>query len=340
MLGAQALALVSLLLFGGVWADRLERHRVMISTDVVRATLHALVAILILTGTIRIWELVVIEFLFGAAMAFYQPAYSGLLPQTVPEAEIQAARGTEPDIRNVAFLLGPALATVLVLGVGAGEAFAIDAATFAVSAVLLLRVRPRARGAARADRVGNRGPARRMARGAVARVGVGDDRRVRRAAAVRVRAVVRAGAEHRPRRLWQRRGLRHPRGDGRRGRGHRRRPLRALAPGPPAAHRVDRAAELADRHRPRRLRRARGAGAAAIFVAGWSFGVFVVFWESALAHHIPPHLLSRVSAWDWMGSLALVPVGYLIAGPLAEMVGARVVLGAAARSVSDCWRRH
>lgn len=146
VLGAEALALVSLLMFGGVWADRLPRHRVMIATDLVRATLHATVAVLIFTGGIAIWQLVVIEALFGAAMAFYQPAYTGLLPQTVPEAEIQEARGLSQTIENAAFLLGPVLATVLVLGVGAGEAFAFDAATFVLSALLLARVRPRARG--------------------------------------------------------------------------------------------------------------------------------------------------------------------------------------------------
>jgi len=50
-------------------------------------------------------------------------------------------------------------------------------------------------------------------------------------------------------------------------------------------------------------------------------------WETALAHHIPPHALSRVSAYDSMGSLALMPVGYLLAGPLADAFGPRVVLG-------------
>ncbi len=50
------------------------------------------------------------------------------------------------SVSNLGFLIGPALATALVLGVGAGEAFAFDAATFLLSAALLVRVRPRARG--------------------------------------------------------------------------------------------------------------------------------------------------------------------------------------------------
>ena len=52
-----------------------------------------------------------------------------------------------------------------------------------------------------------------------------------------------------------------------------------------------------------------------------------VWWETALAQHIPPGALSRVSAWDWMGSLALLPLGYVLSGPLAGAVGARTVLG-------------
>ena len=126
VLGAQALTLVTLLLFGGVWADRLPRQRIMIATDLVRAALHALLAVLIFSGTVAIWQLVVIEAGYGAAQAFFQPAYSGLVPQTVPEELILDARGLTEWMANLASLLGPALATVLVLGVGAGEAFAFE----------------------------------------------------------------------------------------------------------------------------------------------------------------------------------------------------------------------
>ena len=103
--------------------------------------------VLIFSGTLRLWELAVIEAAFGAAQAFFQPAYSGLVPQTVPEPLILEARALTESMANLAFLIGPALATVLVLGVGAGETFAFDALTFLVSALLLARVSPRARGA-------------------------------------------------------------------------------------------------------------------------------------------------------------------------------------------------
>jgi len=60
---------------------------------------------------------------------------------------------------------------------------------------------------------------------------------------------------------------------------------------------------------------------------GFGFSLMGIWWETALARNIPAAALSRVSAWDWMGSLALLPVGYVLAGPLAQEFGARTVLG-------------
>ena len=62
------------------------------------------------------------------------------------------------------------------------------------------------------------------------------------------------------------------------------------------------------------------------FCAGLGFTLFEVWWSTALVRHIPPQALSRVSAYDWMGSLALLPLGFAIAGPLAGALGARTVL--------------
>src|SRR5215213_1562395 len=140
VLAAATLPLVAFLLIGGVWADRLPRHRVMIATDLIRFALHALLAALIFLDVMRIWHIVVIEALFGSAEAFFRPAYTGLVPQTVPEARIQDAKAATSALETVAEFAGPALATALVLGLGAGWAFALDALTFLVSAALLAGV--------------------------------------------------------------------------------------------------------------------------------------------------------------------------------------------------------
>ncbi len=151
VLAAHAVPLVGFLLIGGVWADRLPRHKLVVATDLIRFALHATLAALIFTGTVEIWHIVVIEALFGTAEAFFRPAYTGLAPQTVPEEEIQPAKAAIGTVETLAEFIGPALATLLVLGVGPGWAFAIDAATFLVSAAFLIRVRPRERGEARAS---------------------------------------------------------------------------------------------------------------------------------------------------------------------------------------------
>src|SRR5215211_3473650 len=92
VLAAHALPLVGFVLLGGVWADRLPRHRRMIAADVVRAALHALLAALIFLGTPPIWSIALIEVGFGTAEAFFRPAYTGLVPQTVPAPKLQRAK--------------------------------------------------------------------------------------------------------------------------------------------------------------------------------------------------------------------------------------------------------
>lgn len=61
-------------------------------------------------------------------------------------------------------------------------------------------------------------------------------------------------------------------------------------------------------------------------LTGAGVALFGIWWETALAQRIPPHTISRVSAYDWMGSLALLPIAYVLAGPLGEALGAVEVL--------------
>ena len=69
-----------------------------------------------------------------------------------------------------------------------------------------------------------------------------------------------------------------------------------------------------------------GALAVTAVAGGIGLGLFGVWWETALAQRIPPHLLSRVSAYDWMGSFAFLPAGYVLAGVVGEAVGASPTL--------------
>jgi hypothetical protein len=310
-----------LLLFGGVLADRLPRQRVMITTDLVRATLHATLAVLIATGTVRIWHMIVIGVLFGSTEAFFRPAYTGLVPQTVAESDIQSAQALGGVSNELAAFASPALATALVLGIGGGWAFGLDAATFLLSAAVLTRVGARSRGAAtqRTSVVHELGEgwvavrSRPWVWGTIAAfsatlllalapflvLGAGVAKHVYGTEAVYgltnaawgigtiTGAVI--GSRWRPARPM-RTGLL----------GSLAWPvaIALFAAGPPLVVLYS-----------------------AMAVAGVGIGMFSVWWETALAQRIPPHLLSRVSAWDWMGSMALLPLGYLLAGWLAELIG-------------------
>jgi MFS family permease len=326
VLAAATIPLIAFLLVGGVWADRLPRHKVMIVTDLIRFALHAVLAALIFAGAVEIWHLVVIEALFGTAEAFFRPAYTGLVPQTVPEALIQDAKAAGSTVETVAEFVGPALATALVLGLGAGWAFAIDALTFLVSAWFLTRVRPRARGAA---------PARQTLL-AELREGY---REVRSRAWIWVTVALFAFTLLLSFGPWTTLGPTIADDDyGSTG-------VFGVLTAVMGAGTVL-GALLGFRWRPAHPMRAGflwcmpwpavtvgfalGAPLPLLIplfaVAGVGLALFGIWWETALAERVPPHTLSRVSSYDWMGSLALLPVGYLLAGPLGDALGAEPVL--------------
>jgi MFS family permease len=140
---AQFLPFVLLAIPAGVWADRWDRKRILLSSDVVRLLTQALAAVLLLSGNAGVTELAVLAAVFGSADAFFAPAFSGLLPTTVSPGNLQPAnalRGLTFSLANVA---GPVVAGVLIgFAGGPGSAFVFDAATFLVSVVLLIPLRP------------------------------------------------------------------------------------------------------------------------------------------------------------------------------------------------------
>lgn len=133
-------ALFSLL--GGVWADRLPRHRVMLASDLVRMVAQAVAAVLLLSGTAEVIHLALLGACFGTADAFFLPAISGLMPSLVAPDRLQEANALRSLVLSFGMVTGPAVAGVLVATLGAGGALAIDAATFAASALALARLRP------------------------------------------------------------------------------------------------------------------------------------------------------------------------------------------------------
>ncbi len=135
---AMTVPLITLLLLGGVVSDRHDRRRVMLLADLVRAALLGVMGALALSGNLRLWQMMVIVAIYGAAQAFFDPASDAIVPELLPDEQLGEANALEQFVRPLALrLAGPALGGVLVGGFGPGAAFLADGATFVASAAAL-----------------------------------------------------------------------------------------------------------------------------------------------------------------------------------------------------------
>ncbi|MGI5426022.1 MFS transporter [Streptomyces sp. CA-179760] len=142
---AQVLTQVLFTLAGGVWADRMRRQFLMMTSDLIRAAAQLVLAVLLLTDQAQVWHLIVGSAIFGGAQAFFGPASSGLMAEIVPPEQLQRSNALLSFCTSAFTVLSPALAGVVIALWGPGLVLAIDAVTFVVSAVSLgmLRLAPR-----------------------------------------------------------------------------------------------------------------------------------------------------------------------------------------------------
>jgi MFS family permease len=329
VLAAQTLPLVVLLLVGGVVADRLSRRTVMIASDLARCASEALLAVLLLTGSPPLWLLMVLAGVLGAGQAFFAPALTGLIPLVTSPERLQQANALKGVATSAGQIAGPAVAGLIVAAGGAGWAIAVDAATYAVSALCLARLHLPAHVPPPAERVISqlRTGWREFRSRTWLWLVVGQFSLFHLlvyAPFVVLGAVIEAGL-----------------------------------PGGAAAWGIILTAQGAGSvlggiavmsARPKRplvigtlgtfafagpvallaLRAPAGWIAAAAAVSGAGLAVFGALWDTAMQRNIPAAVLSRVSAYDWLGSVALVPLGLALAGPLASAFGITAVLWLAA----------
>jgi DHA3 family tetracycline resistance protein-like MFS transporter len=136
---------IAFLLIGGVVSDRRDRRLVMAWADGLRAVAVAVLAVLVLMGALRFWELVVLVAVYGVGTAFFMPAFDAILPELLPKSDLPAANALDQFVRPLAMrLIGPVVGGALVAA-STGLAFAIDAASFAACLVAVL-VMPRRAG--------------------------------------------------------------------------------------------------------------------------------------------------------------------------------------------------
>ncbi len=323
---------VALLLLGGVVSDRWDRRRAMLAADVTRVLAVGTIAALSLTGSLELWHVAALVALYGAGSAFFGPAFDAIVPDLLPASELPRANALDQVIRPLALrLVGPAVGGVLIEVVGIGAAFALDAATFAVSAAALLAMRSRPRATP--------------------------------APAVSLLTDVRAGLAYVRRHVW----LWGTLGSAAIAFLLFMGPVEILLPylvknelGGGAADlglvfaaggvgSVLCAVAIGQRGLPRRDITAMyvawtlgtlavaGYGLAAavwqLMLVSLAFNALetagLVVWATAKQRHVPPHLLGRVSSLDWLISTGLLPLSFALTGPASVWLGAQGTLVAA-----------
>ena len=311
---------VVFILVGGVLGDRLPRTLVMVGANVLSASAQGAAAALLLAGVAQVWQLALLAAARGTATALFFPAAQAVVPEIVETELLQPANALIRLAQNGSTVLGAGLGGILVAAAGPGWAIAFDAATYLASALILVWIRV--------------------------------SRAVREGGQTIVRDLIEGWNEFRSREwLWvivvcaSVGNLVATASFGVLG------PLIAkLYLGGASAYGAILAAQgagfiaggvLSLRWRPERpllvsvlcllptaaeiacyaAIRETAVIAAVAFVAGLGLEVFGVNWITALQQHVPGQVLSRVSSYDALGSFVFIPLGLVIAGPLAAQLG-------------------
>ncbi|HTS51130.1 MAG TPA: MFS transporter [Bryobacteraceae bacterium] len=138
-LGTIPIVLFSLV--GGVFADRTERQRLLMGSQIVQMTCAFLLAALFAAGVVHIWEILTLSFIVGTAQSFGGPAYSALIPTLVKPQDLPNAIALNSIQFNLARVIGPVLGA-LALAIGAAWCFALNGISFIAVIITLLIIRP------------------------------------------------------------------------------------------------------------------------------------------------------------------------------------------------------
>lgn len=334
VLAARTVPLAIFLLVGGIWADRLPRHRVMVISNVVSGMSQAAVAMLLLSGHAQVWELAVLAAVNGTSSAFFFPASTGIVPQTVPRPLLQQANALLRLGLNASWIVGAAIGGLVVAVTNPGVGIAMDAATFFLAALFVGAMHLPA-------------SLRMEASNFVAELAEGWREFVSRrwlwVIVVQFGMInaVEQGSQNVLGPAIAKAHLHGPAGWGL--------VLTAKAVGLIVGGLVTL------RLRPRRILLAATLGylltvpflfglaaplpllgvAVLAVLAGVGSETFGVLWDTAMQQEIPHDRLSRVSSYDEFGSIVLIPVGLVAAGPIAQAVGTQAaLLGAALLSLT------
>ena len=139
ILASRVLSSVILALAGGVWADRYKRKYIMISADLLRAILTVVLVFVTVTD-LPTWMIALVVFMMGAGEALGFPASGAILPSILPDRLLPEGNAWRAVTARVGAILGPALGGAMVALIGSEWTFLVTAAFFVVGTVLLFPI--------------------------------------------------------------------------------------------------------------------------------------------------------------------------------------------------------
>ncbi len=317
---SREIPMIVFLLLGGVFADRLPRRTILVSTDVVKGAAQVATAVLLFAGEAHVWNVALLQGAFGVANAFSRPVGLGLVKETVSDAHLQQANALTQLSRSTLSIVSPALGALIVTFGSPAIAIAVDAVTFFASAVLIASMRiPGTVRAATKSIVGDLREgwrefvSRRWVVAIIASFGLfqltyfpallvlGPTVALEHlggaagwGAIIAVEAVGAVAGGLLALRIKVSRPL----------------IVSELVVVPSGFLLLALAAPL-----PLVVIAAVG------FLVGAGFALGENLYVTAFQRNIPEHALSRISSYDWFGSVALNPIGYALIGPVAATIG-------------------
>jgi predicted MFS family arabinose efflux permease len=316
-LAFRTVPMLAMLLVGGAWADRMPRHRLLVGSDVIAGAAQFALAALVLSGRTNFAVLLALVATTGIATGVLLPAMTGIVPSLVEPNDLPAANALLRLSVNVG-QIGGAAAGGLIAAWSPGIALMVDAATFLISAIFVGRLGTISSMTARESMLSSLRSgweAFTSRRWIVIVVVAAAFNNGAISAMFGVLGPTLADAEF-GRRWWgtivasftigllvggllgARSKSNHPMLAG----------SMALAGGPVAL------AFLALNVTPILICIAVGA-------TGFGFEFFTVLWDTALQRNVPHDVLSRVSAYDWLGSMGIAPLFQVMAGPAVLAFG-------------------
>jgi hypothetical protein len=325
-------------LIGGVAVDRFPRLPLLLVSDVVRGLVLVVVTLLAATGGLEVWHLIIGSFVFGTVDAIFFPAYRAAVRDLTPDELLTSANSLSRLGREAGGIGGPLIAATLIAVGGTPLAFGLDAVTFLVSAATIVAILPTRQVVTSPPSTGS--PLQALTEGFVTvtrspwlwlTIAIAGISNITLAGPLEVvlpflvsrhlhlgvtaygtlNALTAAGAV-----------------------------LAAVVLGLPA--RLRRRGMLAYSGWLAAALAVAALGVApfvlaavAMLVVGAGLATLELVWTNTLQELVPSHLLGRVSSIDALGSYALIPVGYFLAGGAADLIGpaAVFVIGGSASAI-------